>query len=101
MLPKGYMSSIGIKAFDDVCDAVECRKATKNACSKIHKCRHPCMGYINEKECLPCLRESCAKGKVEHGQDEDSFCSICYIEDLKASPCVKSKCGHIFHYACL
>ena len=97
-LPKGYTSNLGIKSFDDICKKKDCEKLSKKACSKIHKCNHPCLGYIREKNCLPCLHEKCATGLVKHDQNEDSYCSICFVEDLKAKPCVQSACGHIFHY---
>lgn len=46
VLPKGYMSETGIKTFDDICDSDECTSLTKEACSKMLACGHPCYGYI-------------------------------------------------------
>lgn len=103
MLPKGYMSETGIKTFDDICDGEECAGQTKEACSKTLPCGHPCLGYIRERNCLPCLSEQCAlKASSElHGENENSYCSLCYVEVLSEAPCTRSKCGHIFHHKCL
>lgn len=67
MIKAGYTSNLGIKAFNDICSKKACEKMTKSACSKIHKCKHSCFGYIGEKKCLPCLHPDCAKeNKVSH-----------------------------------
>jgi hypothetical protein len=41
----------------------------KEACSKRLACGHSCGGMIKEKNCLPCLKEECAKKKADelHG----------------------------------
>lgn len=97
------MNETGIKTFDDICDSEECTAQTREACSKTHPCGHPCYGYIREKSCLPCLNEKCAVMKSEelHGENENSYCSLCYVEVLSEAPCIRSTCGHIFHFKCL
>lgn len=97
------MSESGIKTFDDICDAADCRDQMKEACSKVHSCGHSCSGIIREKTCLPCLKGDCAlKASAElHGENEDSYCSLCYVESLSEAPCIQSQCGHIFHLKCL
>jgi hypothetical protein len=45
-----------------VCPAPECTAKFVNFCPKRHyACNHPCQGFLNEKDCLPCLDKRCAK----------------------------------------
>ena len=57
----------------------------------------PCCGYKDELYCLPCLESDCIKPEDNLQQNADDYCNICFTEALKSAPCVKSKCGHIFH----
>jgi E3 ubiquitin-protein ligase MYCBP2 len=44
-------------AFKDVCRKPECIEVMNTSCDKVHACGHPCVGFKNEKKCLPCLQE--------------------------------------------
>jgi hypothetical protein len=45
-----------------VCADPECAAKYVNFCPKRHNiCNHPCQGFLNEKNCLPCLDKRCAK----------------------------------------
>ena len=103
-------------AFSDVCHKQECRDLIKDNCCKVLACGHPCRGFFGEKQCLPCLNEDCAEkarqeakeqgiknspNTVLEGITEDSFCTICWISELSAEPCVKLGCGHVFHINCI
>lgn len=37
---------------------------------------------------------------IETDQKGSDFCNICWVESLGSAPCIKLKCGHIFHYQC-
>ena len=74
-----------------VCSNLECVTKSNNVCPKRHSnCNHPCQGFKNEKNCLPCLNKYCARKneKKLRGQDIDSFCTICYVEDFRSAACV-------------
>ena len=91
-------SAMPANAKGDVCGEAECLAKQASACSKVLACTHKCGGCKGEKSCLPCLHEDCDNEAAPfHGSD---FCSICWVEDLQAAPCVLLACGHVFHYAC-
>lgn len=48
-------------AFKDVCRTKNCIELMKASCSKLHECGHPCKGFANETNCLPCLEVECIK----------------------------------------
>jgi hypothetical protein len=105
----------------------ECKDRYELSCSKVHPiCGHKCMGLVDETRCPPCLFPSCiSKSKsplhqpfspsiakpletlaaatelIEFDVASDSFCSICYSEELINAPILLLACNHIFHYHCL
>lgn len=89
------------KAFHDVCGQKECADLMKIACNKILPCGHPCCGYRGEKKCTPCLFPECEKrvkaNRTLLYQTGDDYCNICFVEGLIQQPCVKLKCGHLYH----
>ena len=90
-------------AIQEICSAEECKQKAANACRKMHKCNHPCSGYINELNCLPCLNDDCAE-KIKDSllnQKGSDYCNICYVEGLANAPSIMMKCGHIFHLHCI
>ena len=70
------------------------------ACVNFLACGHYCCGTKDETECLSCLQDVCNKGN-EKAFKRDDYCFICYTEELYAAPCIKSTCGHVFHYTCV
>lgn len=82
----------------EVCKKMECVERRSKSCQKTHECGHFCGGLRNEAECLPCLNPDCIK---DANQNSESFCNICWVEDLASAPSVKLTCGHIFHYHCI
>ncbi|EKX50850.1 hypothetical protein GUITHDRAFT_92848 [Guillardia theta CCMP2712] len=75
-----------------VCTSEDCIRRKNKACGKRLTCGHNCDGIAREKRCLPCL--TCNDKGAE-------FCNLCWIEDLRAAPCVQLRCGHIFHWHCI
>ena len=87
----------------------------KDNCHKILPCGHNCRGFRGEKKCLPCLNEKCAEearaacssghchkdDTVLEGITDEDFCTICFISELAAEPCIKLGCGHVFHMNCI
>lgn len=53
-------------------------------CEKVLGCGHPCCGFKNEEQCLPCLDPACVdKNKtLTLEKNGDDFCTICYTEGL-------------------
>lgn len=82
-----------------VCNAEECIAKRDQSCTKTLPCKCPCGGVLGEMECLPCLKEG--HGVSGESQTMNDFCSICFTESLKSSPCVLLDCGHVFHYECI
>lgn len=82
-------------ALMNVCTDEYCVEKMKNSCLKLHPCGHPCGGIRGEESCLPCLR--CNEGGLS--QDADDYCNICWTEPLGCAPCIRLKCGHIFHHS--
>lgn len=39
--------------------------------------------------------------KIENGQDASDACAICFTDRLDEAPCVRLKCGHLFHFICV
>ena len=69
-----------------------------NNCSKTLKCGHNCCGYRDEVNCMVCLEDGCDKNNKIDGND---YCNICFTESLKSGPCIRTDCGHIFHFLCV
>jgi len=92
-----------IQGASDVCDQDECQELSKISCNKTHACGHSCCGYKDEEECLPCLNPECAQkeGVLNEGVDEDAYCTICWVSELGAEPCIRLGCGHVFHARCV
>lgn len=114
-----------------VCSAAECQLRKSFACCKVHpSCGHICRGIKDERDCLQCLEPGCHEAHQRAPDDPpsaataaaapgasssvvatapdaslsvcgDDFCSICWTEPLKASPAIKLRCGHIFHFSCV
>ena len=83
----------------DVCNEADCQQRGSNVCTKTLSCGHPCCGIRGERNCLPCLQEDCPKRDPLHSGED--FCCICYSEVLRAAPCIRFDCGHIFHCHCM
>ncbi len=49
---------------------------------------------------MACLEPDCALVNMQQ-QTADDLCAICYVEELRAAPCIMLKCGHVYHYKCL
>lgn len=81
----------------DCCTAAECVAKAKLACVRGLSCSHPCGGIVGEALCPPCLHIDCAREGMQTGSD---LCLICYVEELRAAPCVQLSCGHFFHFEC-
>ena len=81
------------------CGMLDCQQNQAFACAKHLACGHPCPGIMDESECPPCLVDNCLRSTM--GKVGTSWCSICYIEELRAAPCIVLKCGHIFHFKCV
>ena len=81
-------------ALKDVCTEEECVKKAELSCERMLACGCPCQGIKGETNCLPCLKHD-----LEIASD---YCSICYVEELGAAPCIKmtGPCLHVFHYQC-
>ena len=75
----------------------------KQSCDKIHGCGHPCKGFANEDQCLPCLHPDCVAEDPDTtlGEDDSSFCSICFISGIGDQPSIQLGCKHIFHVDCI
>jgi len=87
-----------------VCDSAECRRKQQTFCQFVNPCGHFCFGMNGDKAHPPCLEPSCVaadKEKKTLGENKDSFCSICWCEDLAAQPVIYLECKHIFHKNCL
>eukprot|EP01087_Luapelamoeba_hula_P012883 TRINITY_DN3641_c0_g1_i1.p1 TRINITY_DN3641_c0_g1~~TRINITY_DN3641_c0_g1_i1.p1 ORF type:complete len:704 (+),score=3.84 TRINITY_DN3641_c0_g1_i1:246-2114(+) len=82
------------------CGASECKERALQSCQRTHGCGHPCCGVLGEINCLPCIHPDCT-AESNAKQSELDFCAICYIEELKAAPCIKLTCGHVFHFTCV
>lgn len=96
-----------VAAGADVCAGAECAAKAQASCTARLACGHACCGIRGEHTHPPCLAEGCAAAAEAAaagrtgGQTGDDFCAICYVEELRAAPCVQLDCGHIFHHACV
>lgn len=92
-----------VAAGASVCASPECTEKAHASCTARLACGHACCGIRDESTHPPCLAEGCAAAEAAaaHGQAGDDFCAICYVEELRAAPCVQLECGHIFHHACV
>lgn len=81
-----------------------------SSCAKMHACGHPCGGFANEKECLPCLEPDCItkfnntaalNKKIPDGHANSDYCAICYTQGLEDKPSVQLGCRHIMHVDCI
>lgn len=79
-----------------VCSRDECKNYERRACTNELPCEHLCSG-VKHDVCF-CLHPKCAP---PNGLTYSDFCSICWTDDLGVAPCVKAKCGHVFHEHCL
>ena len=111
----------------DCCTAAECVAKAKLACVRGLSCSHPCGGIAGEALCPPCLHIDCAREGTSFPtlprvsllpltlacaarvcvcavyvgmQTGSDLCLICYVEELRAAPCVQLSCGHFFHFEC-
>lgn len=82
-----------------VCTGEDCQEKKAHSCNKVLPCGHVCCGIKGESECLPCLETDCPSKDPKC--DKDEYCGICYTEGLGAAPCIKLKCSHVFHKACV
>ena len=81
-----------------VCTAAECLEKRRWSCDLVHKCGHNCIGLMGH-DCIDCMHPDCAPKNADIN-DED-FCNICWVDPLRAAPCVELQCGHYFHFMCL
>jgi len=107
---KGGAAASILPAFKNVCNKPECIAEMNNTCSKIHPCGHPCGGFANETQCLPCLEPDCitkynstaaVQKKIPDGHKNSDYCAICYTQGLEEKPCVQLACRHIMHLDCI
>ena len=93
----------GDGSFNDVWDNPQCQDTINECCQKTHECGHPCKGFFGEEKCLPCLHPDCVETNPDATLDEndESFCSICFISGLGDSPSIQLGCKHIFHVDCI
>ena len=47
-------------------------------------CGHPCCGFLNETQCLPCLDPSCVEKNKQKTLEKncEDYCEICYTSGL-------------------
>lgn len=71
-------------------------------------CGHPCGGFKDETQCLPCLEPDCiekynqsAAKPIPSGQAKDDYCAICWSSGMGEQPCVMLTCRHAFHVDCV
>jgi len=92
------------------CGSDDCEEKLKMACTHILPCGHRCFGTVGEKEGQHphCMEEKCEEEAQKSGfegadgdQSGGDFCPICWTDELRSSPCLKLKCGHLIHYDCL
>jgi len=79
-----------------VCSREECKNYERRACTLVLACEHLCAG-VKHDVCF-CLHPKCVPPNSPTLSD---FCSICWTDDLGVAPCVRAKCGHVFHEHCL
>lgn len=48
-----------VPAFKDICRSPACIELMGKSCEKVNACGHPCCGFKDEQQCLPCLNEEC------------------------------------------
>eukprot|EP01084_Bolivina_argentea_P004506 8581_1 len=94
--PKDFTLKDGL---DNVCSSAECIEKRRWSCDLKHKqCGHNCIGLMGH-ECIKCLNIKCvAKGAPIN---DDEYCNICWVDPLRAAPCVQLECSHYFHFMCL
>lgn len=107
---KGVTPPSMVQAFKNVCRKPDCLNEMNSSCAKMHACGHPCGGFANEKECLPCLEPDCiikfnssveSKKKISDGHTNSDYCVICYSQGIGDKPSVQLGCRHIFHVDCI
>mmetsp|Transcript_34298 Transcript_34298/g.58730 ORF Transcript_34298/g.58730 Transcript_34298/m.58730 type:complete len:467 (+) Transcript_34298:30-1430(+) len=92
-----------------VCDA--CKEKDSACMNRTHpECGHPAIWHhsMPTRKLADCIQVDCVKKRIsELGEDNTSqinvedFCNICWTEELGEHPCLKLKCGHIFHAHCI
>ncbi|CAD6193419.1 unnamed protein product [Caenorhabditis auriculariae] len=82
---------------EGTCNHEDCLSYAQHACLKTLPCTHMCGGIKGETECLNCLHCN-SQGA---NQDGDDVCVVCFTERLGAAPCVRLRCGHLFHFHCM
>eukprot|EP01083_Nonionella_stella_P080121 219972_1 len=85
---------------DAVCSSTECIQKRRRSCDYVHTCGHNCIGLMGH-ECIPCLNKKCLSKKAAAELTENEFCNICFVDELRAAPCVQLRCGHYFHFSCV
>ena len=86
-----------------MCKKRECKNMIKQSCDKVLECNHPCKGFAREAECLTCLHPDCVEKDpdVTMGENDDSYCSICFVAGIGEQPSIQLGCKHIFHVDCI
>lgn len=85
----------------DCCADADCRDAVRrngHCAATLEGCGHPCYGAVDATQCGGCLVPECANASRAARSD---FCGICFVDELRASPCVWLPCGHVFHVSCV
>jgi len=94
--PPDFSLKEGLSA---VCTDPECLEKKRWSCDLVHsECGHNCIGLMGH-ECIECLDRECQPKGAPLTDDE--FCNICWVDPLRAAPCVELECGHYFHFMCL
>eukprot|EP00485_Elphidium_margaritaceum_P006820 CAMPEP_0202698210 /NCGR_PEP_ID=MMETSP1385-20130828/11478_1 /ASSEMBLY_ACC=CAM_ASM_000861 /TAXON_ID=933848 /ORGANISM="Elphidium margaritaceum" /LENGTH=810 /DNA_ID=CAMNT_0049354861 /DNA_START=95 /DNA_END=2527 /DNA_ORIENTATION=+ len=83
---------------DNVCNSHECKEKRNWSCDRVLPCGHNCIG-LRGHDCIPCLSPKCLPKNADLTDEE--FCNICWVDPLRAAPCVKLGCKHYFHFLCL
>jgi len=84
----------------DVCNSPECIEKRGLSCESKLPCGHACGGVSGEKQHLLCLKEECPAHPADVDNEEE-YCSVCYVEGLGQAPTIRLGCGHMFHFKCI
>lgn len=99
--PISYTKGDGV--FSNVCDDQECIDKIDEWWDQTLDWGHPCKGFANEQECLPCLHPDCVEQNPDLtlNENDESYCAICFISGIGDSPSIQLGCRHIFHVDCI
>ena len=92
-----------------------------NFCAKALGCGHLCKGMSGCRSCMPCIERECVNDRIEPMMEPQDMmdgnvqapdpefieaagtdnCGLCHVKQLQELPCVRIKCGHVFHVDCI